>query len=263
LPQTNGSNFLYWIKATAGALARSRGRDRRPLGDARAVARGAGSPRWTSDHSRPMSGGGHTTGLSCDKRAVVHFHGVSDQDLLAATSAGQATAFGEFFLRHQPAVARYVRHRVGSPEDAADLTAEVFAAALLMVHRGRVSHVVDGAPWLCGIARHKLIDSYRRGRVEDQARREAGLDPLRLSDSDVDALNRMDGLASPMYGALASLPREERVLILERVVLERDYQDIAARRGGTASAARKRVSRSLQRIRNEMRRAGRFGTEGE
>lgn len=54
---------------------------------------------------------------------------------------------------------------------AADLTAETFAAALLAVHdRSRRLPDVPLA-WLFTIAHRKLIDSHRRGQVEDAARR--------------------------------------------------------------------------------------------
>jgi len=47
--------------------------------------------------------------------------------------------------------------RTGSAELAADLTAEVFAAALL-AWRQRAGPVLDERAWLFGIAQHKLVD---------------------------------------------------------------------------------------------------------
>ncbi|MEZ5407885.1 MAG: sigma factor [Acidimicrobiales bacterium] len=52
----------------------------------------------------------------------------TDHELLRASLA-DPEAFGVFYRRHAEAVLRYCHVRTGCPETAADLTAEVFAAA--------------------------------------------------------------------------------------------------------------------------------------
>jgi DNA-directed RNA polymerase specialized sigma24 family protein len=52
-----------------------------------------------------------------------------DGQLLAATRS-RPDAFAAFYDRHETAVVGYFTRRTGDPEVAADLTAEVFAAAL-------------------------------------------------------------------------------------------------------------------------------------
>jgi RNA polymerase sigma factor (sigma-70 family) len=176
----------------------------------------------------------------------------SDAELLAATEAGDAAAFGAFFARHSRTVLGFVRRRVGSPELAADLTAETFAAALLAAHRGRAAEVPDGAAWLCGIARHKIIDSYRTGRLEDVARQELRLVRIAPTDKDLEAIDRIGGVDAPVHAALEQLSPQEREAVVERVVLGRDYDEIARRTQTSPSAARKRVSRGLARLRREI-----------
>src|SRR5437588_4495436 len=59
-----------------------------------------------------------------------------------------------------PEVYGYLLHRCGDVATAQDLTSETFLAAASAVcagHRGPI-----GVPWLIGIARHKLIDLWRR-----------------------------------------------------------------------------------------------------
>ena len=60
----------------------------------------------------------------------------TDEQLMAATRRGDAEAFGELFARHRALVLAYLVRRA-EREDAADLLAETFAAALLAVHDGR------------------------------------------------------------------------------------------------------------------------------
>lgn len=180
------------------------------------------------------------------------YDGWPDARLLAATRAGDADAFGVFFARHSFAFLAFVRRRTASAEDAADLTAETFAAALLSVHRGRAQDVVEGAAWLTGIARNKLVDSYRSGQLRDVAARELGLSRPPLSHEDAVQIDAAGGADHELVVAIESLSPEERRAILERIVLERDYDQIADGARQSAPVIRKRVSRGLARLRNTM-----------
>lgn len=42
--------------------------------------------------------------------------------------------------------------------------------------------------WLFGIARHELADAWRRGQVEDRARKRLGLAPLVLADAELERI---------------------------------------------------------------------------
>jgi RNA polymerase sigma-70 factor (ECF subfamily) len=64
-------------------------------------------------------------------------------------------------------VFRYHRARCGHRQLAEDLTAETFLAAVGQVQRQRVDDVT--VAWLIGIARHKLVDHWRR--LDRQPRR--------------------------------------------------------------------------------------------
>jgi RNA polymerase sigma-70 factor (ECF subfamily) len=74
---------------------------------------------------------------------------------------------------------------VREPELAADLTAETFAAALIAVRDA--SHELPDNPvaWLFTIAHRKFVDSYRRGRVEDNARRRLEFERMQVTDDAV------------------------------------------------------------------------------
>lgn len=177
---------------------------------------------------------------------------LSDARLLEATRTGDADAFGVFFARHSENVLRFVRRRVGSADLAADLTAETFTAALISVHRGHAGEVPDGATWLFGIARHKIVDSYRAGRSQDQARQQLRLERVVPNDADLGAIDRLAGVGAPVHAALEQLRPEEREAILERVVLERDYSQIAEHLASSQALVRKRVSRGLARLRKQL-----------
>jgi len=100
-----------------------------------------------------------------------------EASLLTAVAGGDATAFGVLYRRHLPVVLRWCLRETGNREVAADLSAEVFAAALISAHRYRAAQG-SVLPWLLGIARNKLLESRRRKRVEDSARRRLRLEPV-------------------------------------------------------------------------------------
>ena len=103
-----------------------------------------------------------------------------EEDLLERFVAGDPAAFVQFYRRHLAAILAFFLRRTGDPELNADLTAEVFAAALLAAPRYQPGDL-PALAWLYGIASHKLADSRRRGRVEDEARRRLALEPLEIA----------------------------------------------------------------------------------
>ena len=97
---------------------------------------------------------------------------LSDEELLRLTPKRPA-AFDVFYVRHERLVVAYFRRRTASADLAVDLTAETFVAALASAKRFRPGET-PAVAWLLGIARHKLLRSIERGRVEDRARRRLG-----------------------------------------------------------------------------------------
>jgi RNA polymerase sigma-70 factor (ECF subfamily) len=109
--------------------------------------------------------------------------------------------------------------------------------------------------WLFAIASRKLVDSYRRGRVEADARRRLGMEPIALTD---DRLERIAEDASQWTEAslmryLNELPAEQRSAVLGRVVDEQSYEELATQLQCSEAVVRQRVSRGLGRLRSRMR----------
>jgi RNA polymerase sigma factor (sigma-70 family) len=176
-------------------------------------------------------------------------YGRLDDDELLRLSREQPDAFGAFYERHVRVVLAHVRRQGLGTEEALDLTAEIFAAALMASPRYRPGEAPASA-WLFGIARHKLAKHRRARATEDAARRSLGMSRLSFSD---DALERVEDLldaAPPVYSnGIGDLPPAEREAVLARIVDERDYDEIAEASGATPAAVRQRVSRGLARLR--------------
>ncbi|GAA2085384.1 sigma-70 family RNA polymerase sigma factor [Kitasatospora saccharophila] len=119
--------------------------------------------------------------------------------------------FGAFYHQHVDAVLGFVTRRVSDPHLAADLTADIFVAALEAADGYRPERG-SAIGWLYGIARN-TIAGHRRG--DDRERR---------------ALGRLQG---------RRLLAEEDILALEeRIDAERAVRDLAQRHAGLSAPLR-------------------------
>jgi RNA polymerase sigma-70 factor (ECF subfamily) len=177
---------------------------------------------------------------------------MEDDDLLAAAARGDGDAFAAFYRRHGDLVLGYLRKRIADPEQAFDLAAETFAAALVTLRRYRPGRG-PAAGWLLGIAQHKLLESLRRGRVEASARRRLHHESIAIDDDDLAAIEaRAEAGARSLERLLAQLPLEQRAAITARVLDERDYADIALELRCSEQVVRQRVSRGLRTLRTQI-----------
>jgi RNA polymerase sigma factor (sigma-70 family) len=170
----------------------------------------------------------------------------SDEELLRV-SRRDPVAFGVLYGRYEERMLRFFLARVGDAEVAADLTAETFAAALAGAHR---FHARKGpaAAWLFGIGRNTLAVSRRRGRVEARARRRIGMPRLVLTD---ELVERIEALGEAL-ALVEALPSAQRHAVRARVVDEREYAEIAKDLRCSEAVVRKRVSRGLARLRDQL-----------
>ena len=175
----------------------------------------------------------------------------SDAELLASAGA-DPDAFTRFYQRYEAAVLGYFLRRTRDPELAADLTAEVFAAALAAAARYRpVGDTAAG--WLFTIASNTLVTSLRRGQVEEAARREIGMvGAVELHDDHLDRIQRELLDEDWATELLARLPEDQRQAVRARVLDDLAYEEIAARMRTSSLVVRKRVSRGLMRLRAEL-----------
>jgi RNA polymerase sigma factor (sigma-70 family) len=157
--------------------------------------------------------------------------------------------FEAFYREHLETVQRFVARRVSDPHLAADLTADVFLAAI----DGASGYRPDrGSPvaWLIGVARHTIAAEFRRqARSRDVVRRVSGRRHL-----DADAVTRIEERIDAeretrrLYDALASLPRRDRALMELVAVDGLSVTDAAAVLGMKPGTARVRLHRSRARV---------------
>ena len=143
-----------------------------------------------------------------------------------------------------PQVYGYVLTRCGSAAIAEDVTSETFLAAVKAVRAGEPPELT--VAWLIGVARHKLVDHWRRSAREERNLTvvEGALDDPWDDELDVDAAHRalqrlsgyhraaltlryLDGLTVGEVADLIgrSVHATETLLVRARAALRRVYEE--------------------------------------
>jgi RNA polymerase sigma factor (sigma-70 family) len=173
----------------------------------------------------------------------------TDGELLERTRDGDRDAFGLLYERRHELVLAFLLKRTRNAEVAMDLMAETFAAALVTLVDRPPSIEGSAAPWLLTIARNTLVDSYRRGRVESAARARLALEPLPISDSDVEQVLQIAAETDLLLRLSEELPAYQFDALRARILDGRGYEDIARELACSAAVVRKRVSRAIATLR--------------
>ncbi len=141
-----------------------------------------------------------------------------------------------------PQVYGYLLPRCGSVAVAEDLTAETFMAAVAAVGQGRVREVTVG--WLIGVARHKLVDHWRR-----VAREQRGL--AAVEHAHVDVEDPWDELLDTQaaHDALSRLSVPQRLALTLRYLDGLSVPEVAEHLGRSVRATETLLVRSRSALR--------------
>jgi RNA polymerase sigma-70 factor, ECF subfamily len=163
-------------------------------------------------------------------------------------------AFEDFYREHVEAVQRFVARRVLDPHLAADLTGDVFLAAIDSAHTYRPE---SGRPiaWLYGVARNVIAGERRRSACELRARACLPAAAELIEADDLARLHaRIDAEAESrrLYQAMDRLSSSERA-VLELVALDGlDVSEAARTLGIRPVAARVRLHRARRHLQTEL-----------
>jgi RNA polymerase sigma factor (sigma-70 family) len=184
--------------------------------------------------------------------ARIHPDMKTDRQLLEEARDGCGEAFEVVYRRHHAVVLAFLARRVQQPELAADLMAETFASLLVLVRDSQRPVPPIPVAWLLVTARNLLIDSRRRGTIDDQARRRLVMQPVVLDDRDLERVEEISAETDLMRELAARLEPDQLQALQARVLDEREYGEIAAQLKCSESVVRKRVSRALGALRRAM-----------
>lgn len=134
------------------------------------------------------------------------------------------------------------RHLNNLPDDVEDLVQETLLA--LHLHRGSYDPSQAVTAWVFGIARHKLMDLYRR-----RGRREALHEPIDGMEDTLPAEASEEMLANvDLRSLLGELPQAQRAAIEMTKLEGLSVVQASARTGISESAIKVQVHRGLKRL---------------
>jgi RNA polymerase sigma-70 factor (ECF subfamily) len=143
-----------------------------------------------------------------------------------------------------PQVYGYLLPRCGNAALAEDLTSETFVAAVDASRRGTVTEV--STAWLVGVARHKLVDHWRRLEREQRSLAAAEASAADIDDPWDDWLD-----TEAAYAALAQLPLPQRAALTLRYLDGLPIADVAAHLGRTLHGTETLLARSRAALRRQ------------
>ena len=132
-----------------------------------------------------------------------------DRKLVRWAQDGDVEAYGELYLRHAGKVYSYLAAHLEAPQDAEDLTGEVF----IRCWRALPGYRERGIPfpaYLLRIAKNALVDFYRREK--------------RFSHEEIDVAEALVGQQTPAEEVLTQMEHQQLRRMLER--LKPDYRTV-------------------------------------
>jgi RNA polymerase sigma-70 factor, ECF subfamily len=167
-----------------------------------------------------------------------------DDRVLAKRAVYDRQAFAVLYRRHVDRVYRYCRFRVHNEQDAQDLTAQTFMAALEQIGHYRGEGTV--AAWLLGIAYYKSVDLLRATSATDEL---DAADELAAPDPQPEALLTQVIQRSELEQALRLLAPERAEALSLRFFGELSNREVAAIMQKSEDAVKMLIHRGIQELR--------------
>jgi RNA polymerase sigma-70 factor (ECF subfamily) len=156
---------------------------------------------------------------------------------------------GEAFERHGGTLYRYLLRRTGNAHDAEELTQRVFVDAAMALSRGERPQSL--LAWLYTIAERRFIDEVRR-------RERASAFLAEATDGAEDDPTREYGgtIATAIRQGLRELPRQQREVVVMKVLQGRSFAEIARAVNASEGACKMRFSRGIKQLQEFLRGEG-------
>ena len=153
------------------------------------------------------------------------------------------------YRKHAPGILAYVRNHITSQEDAEDLVAEVFLAAIENETFASLSEKAKQS-WLWRVTRNKVIDVYRRSKTRHSVNLDHAAEYLYEDEqfSPENAALRQDDYMD-LYAHLQRLPAHQQEILRLRFGQELSCGEIATALRKQENVVRVTLSRSLNLLR--------------
>ncbi len=175
--------------------------------------------------------------------------GALDPALIAAIVRGDKQAFAQLVERYQGSIYGFLRARLLQPNDAEDLTQEVFLRCFRF--RDRIQVSASLRPWLLGIARNVLSEYVRRNkRRKEVAWTRTCLELDKLVEAEPEPASPQQELADQLPACLDGLATSARQAIELRYDNRLPLAEIGQKLRRSEGAARLLMFRARQALKN-------------
>jgi RNA polymerase sigma-70 factor (ECF subfamily) len=161
---------------------------------------------------------------------------------VARAKEGDQEALRFLYVSYSPNIYGYVRSIVRDDHEAEDVTQHVFAKLMTTLHKYD-DRGVPFVAWLLRMARNVAIDHLRANRVTPT---ETVLDPGSSTEIDIDQ-------TQTVRAALATLPDEQREVVILRHVVGLSPREIADRMGRSEPSVHGLHHRGRRALQRELR----------
>lgn len=205
-----------------------------------------------------MSDTGNVIALSLGSDADIHYVSEQmtqsdDERIIEACRHGDRRAFNELVRGNQQRVYRVVRRIVQDPDDAMDITQDVFVRAYQGLDGFRGGSKIF--TWLYRIAVNLSINHVKSGRVRRFFRfdREDG-EYVDHAPGIHEGLEREE-IRRSVERAIAALPAKQRAVFVLRYYEELPYEDIAGMLGTSVGGLKANYHHAMKKIEEKVRHA--------
>src|SRR5258708_7309178 len=184
----------------------------------------------------------------------------TDSELVQTMLGGDKEAFAELYRRRQRDVYRFALHMTGTPDQAEDVTQEVF---MVLMRKGNEYDQLKGSviAFLLGVARNYVLRRLKQERffvsiddaMGDRASGEAGAS---------EALTRTEAIQN-MHKAILNLPVHYREAVALCDLQELSYAEAAAVLGCAIGTLRSRLHRARTILIERVRTSGDAGASNK
>ena len=180
-----------------------------------------------------------------------------------AMTAEQDRQISAAFEQQRTRLRNFIRSRVPDQEDAEDILQDVFFELVEAYRLMKPIRTLGG--WLFQIARNRIIDRFRKRKLEAIAETDSIvgededmgsiLDLLPSPDDGPEAAYARSVLVEEMLEALAELPNEQRAVFIAHEIEGRSFAQLAAESGTSVNTLLSRKRYAVQHLQRRLRSA--------
>jgi RNA polymerase sigma factor (sigma-70 family) len=183
---------------------------------------------------------------------------MEDAARLGPMAPDEDRRIAEVVEREASRLRRFIRRRVGDPQDAEDVLQDVFSA---LVEANRLLMPIDHVTgWLFRVARNRITDLFRRKKPEGLggAAVVEGDELLRLEDllpspdAGPEALYARNLLFDELETAIDELPAEQREVFVAHELEGRSFKEMAAETGVSVNTLLSRKRYAVLHLRKRL-----------